>query len=271
LLDHGQKGRHRFQAIHRIPFHDSEEYSSNLPYQPRFRKTATIVSGPGSLSNDLPLLSGAVGVNAPASSVSEPDNAELSSSPPVDLPDRYRGGTPGDQKKVRRHIVELDAHRDALREAHPTEGRIDESQQLAAGAAVLVLDAVSDALDVSRQNARIADQFYSRILADTNAPQLGFLEIPLDAVRVGIDQRKDSCAGIDVAAGQKSEIGDYAVDWRHDGRALEIELRDFKRRVRRVEFSLIDVDRLLPLLDLLDGDREVAQTLGTLEITLGLV
>jgi hypothetical protein len=39
----------------------------------------------------------------------------------------------GDEKKVRRHIVELDAHRDALREAHPAEGRIDERQQVAAG------------------------------------------------------------------------------------------------------------------------------------------
>src|SRR5258705_1226406 len=121
-------------------------------------------------------------------------NTELTLSLPTDLPDRYSGGAPGDEKKVRRHIVEPDAHRDALRQAHPAEGRIDERQQLAAGAAVLVLDAVSDALDVPRQHARIADQFYSRILADTNAPQLGFLEITLDAVRVGIDQRKDSCA-----------------------------------------------------------------------------
>src|ERR1700730_10505334 len=71
-------------------------------------------------------------------------------SPPADLPDRYSGGAPGDQKKVRRHIVKLDAHRDALRQTHPAEGRIDGSQQLAACAAVLVLDAVSDALDVPR-------------------------------------------------------------------------------------------------------------------------
>src|SRR5262249_11065920 len=79
------------------------------------------------------------------------------------------------------------------------------------------------------------------------------------------------CAGIDVASGQETEIGDDAVDRRHDRRALEIETRNFKRSVRRVEFGLVDVDRLLPLLDLLDGDRDTAQILGALEIALGLV
>src|ERR1700757_3482191 len=41
-------------------------------------------------------------------------NAEPTLSPPTDLPDRYGGGAPGDQKKVRRYAVEFDAHRDAL-------------------------------------------------------------------------------------------------------------------------------------------------------------
>ena len=49
-------------------------------------------------------------------------NAELTLSLPSDLPDRYSGRAPGDEQKVRRHIVELDAHRDALRQAHPAEG-----------------------------------------------------------------------------------------------------------------------------------------------------
>jgi hypothetical protein len=42
-------------------------------------------------------------------------NTELTLSPPTDLTDRYSGGAPGNEKKVRRHFVELDAHRDALR------------------------------------------------------------------------------------------------------------------------------------------------------------
>jgi hypothetical protein len=36
-----------------------------------------------------------------------------------DLPDRHRGRAASHQKKVRRHIVELDPHRDALRRAVP--------------------------------------------------------------------------------------------------------------------------------------------------------
>src|SRR5258708_21346537 len=75
-------------------------------------------------------------------------NTELTLSLPTDLPDRYSGGAPGDEKKDRRHIVELDGHREALRQAPPAEGRIDERQQVAAVAAVLVLDAVSDSLVV---------------------------------------------------------------------------------------------------------------------------
>ena len=62
-------------------------------------------------------------------------------SPPSDLPNRHRGCAASHQKKVRRHIVELDPHRDALCQADSTEGRIDESQQLAA--AVLILNAVT--------------------------------------------------------------------------------------------------------------------------------
>src|SRR5712672_1952555 len=135
---------------------------------------------------------------------------------PADLPDRNSGGAAGGEKKVRRHIVELDTHWDALREAHPAEGWIDGGQQVAAGAAVLVFDTVSDALDVPRQQARIADQLYGRIFSDTDTPQFGFLEITLDAERVGTEQRKNSCAGIDVAPGQEIEIGDYAVDRRQD-------------------------------------------------------
>src|SRR5215469_6949199 len=69
-------------------------------------------------------------------------------SPPTDLSDRYGSCAPGDQQQVRRHIVELDAHGNALGQAHPAEGRIDESEQLARGGAVLVLDAESDALDM---------------------------------------------------------------------------------------------------------------------------
>src|SRR5262245_51840952 len=101
-------------------------------------------------------------------------------SPPADLADRHRGRAPGDEKQVRRHVVELDAHGDALGQTHPAESRVDESEQLARGGAVLVLDAERDALDMTRQHPRIADQLDLRLLADADAPQLGFLEIALD-------------------------------------------------------------------------------------------
>jgi hypothetical protein len=75
-------------------------------------------------------------------------------SPPSDLPNRHGGRAAGHQKEVRRHVVELDPRRDASCQADPAEGRIDEGQQLAARAAVLILNAVSDALDMAREHAR---------------------------------------------------------------------------------------------------------------------
>src|SRR5580704_11294615 len=70
-------------------------------------------------------------------------------SPPSDLSNRHGGRAASHQKKVRRYVVELYPHRDALREADPAEGRIDGSQQIAARAPALILDAISDALDMA--------------------------------------------------------------------------------------------------------------------------
>ena len=46
--------------------------------------------------------------------------------------------------------IELHAHRDALREPHPVERRVDAGQQVGAGGAVAVGDAGGDALDGDR-------------------------------------------------------------------------------------------------------------------------
>jgi hypothetical protein len=69
--------------------------------------------------------------------------------PPSDLSNRHGGRAAGNQKKIGWHIIELDPHRNALCQADPAEGRIDGGQQLAAGTPILILNAVSDALDVA--------------------------------------------------------------------------------------------------------------------------
>jgi len=48
--------------------------------------------------------------------------------PRTDTADGHRRGATGDQRKVGGHVVELDPNRNALREAHPTERRIDQGQ-----------------------------------------------------------------------------------------------------------------------------------------------
>jgi hypothetical protein len=98
-----------------------------------------------------------------------------------------------------------------LCQADPVEGRIDEGQQLAARAAVLILNAASDALDMARKHPRVADQFHGRVFADTDATKFGFLEIALHPKSVGIDQREDGCADVDLAPGQEIEIFQSAL------------------------------------------------------------
>src|SRR6202048_376041 len=104
-----------------------------------------------------------------------------------------------------------------------------------------------------------------------DATQLGFLEIALNAKRVGIDQRKNTRAGIDVAARQQTEIRDNAVDRRQYRRTFEIELRNFERRVRRIELRLRNVDGLLIPLDLLGSYGKGRQALAARQIALVLI
>ena len=73
---------------------------------------------------------------------------------------------PATRRRSAWHIIELDPHRDALRQADPAEGRIDGGQQLAAGAPILILNAVSDALDVARKHTRVPDKFHGRVFTD---------------------------------------------------------------------------------------------------------
>src|SRR5262249_58248159 len=148
--------------------------------------------------------------------------------PPTDLADRDRGRSAGDESKVGGQVVELDANRNALRQADPAERRIDQGQQIGARAPVLVLDTRGNTFDGTGQHAGIADQLDARFLADMDAAQLGLLEITLDAKRIGIDKRKDTRAGIDITARQQTEIRNNAVDGGQHRRTFEIELSNFE-------------------------------------------
>ncbi len=118
---------------------------------------------------------------------------------------------------------------------------------------------------------RIADQFHGCAVTDVDAPELGLLEIAFDAECIEIDERQDASAGIDVTARQQVEVGDEAVDRRHDGGAFEVQLGDVERRIGVVDLGLRDIDGLLALLYLLHGDGDAGQILASRQIALGLI
>ena len=59
----------------------------------------------------------------------------------------------GDQADFGREPVDGDAHRHALREPHPVEGRVHIGQQVAARCTFAVLDAGREALNVSVESS----------------------------------------------------------------------------------------------------------------------
>jgi hypothetical protein len=122
--------------------------------------------------------------------------------PPTDFVDADGSRSPGDESNIGGDLVELDANRNALRKTNPAEGCIDRGQQVIARSPVLVLNTRGNTLDMTGQHARIADQLDAPFLADMDAAQLGLLEITFDAKRIRIDQRKDTCAGINITARQ---------------------------------------------------------------------
>src|SRR3977135_1962710 len=82
----------------------------------------------------------------------------------------------------------------ALRQPHPVEGRIDVGEEGCAGAAVAVFDTGRDAFYASAQRVGTAAQPHIDGIAEVDTRQLGFLEIALDAQRVGIEQRQHALA-----------------------------------------------------------------------------
>jgi hypothetical protein len=83
-----------------------------------------------------------------------------------------RRGASRDQAYAVRQRIEHDTHRDTLRQPDPGKGRIDVGEQVRAGAALAILDAAGDALDMAGQIGGLADQADGRPVIDADARQL---------------------------------------------------------------------------------------------------
>src|SRR6516165_1884583 len=91
------------------------------------------------------------------------------------------GGCHASRKNdARRHLIDMDADRDALSKAHPGEDRVDISDALVVGLRIRNVDRAGDAVDVAAHDFAIAHQLDLGRIAHPDRSEVRFLEIPVD-------------------------------------------------------------------------------------------
>ncbi len=121
----------------------------------------------------------------------------------------------------------MDAHRYALGQAHPVEGRVDVGDQFAAFRVVAVVDAPGNAFHMALEHFA-AHQLHVGLIPDAHVGQLGFLEEAVDPERVHVDHRHLRLADACVVATVHVEVGDIAIHRRPHLGACKVELRRFQ-------------------------------------------
>src|SRR6516165_7831583 len=84
---------------------------------------------------------------------------------------------PGGQDDALGHLIDMNTDRDALRQAHPGEDRVDIGETLPVGLCVCDVDATGDAVDMAVYNLTVAHQLDVGWIADAEPLEIGLLEI----------------------------------------------------------------------------------------------
>src|SRR6266446_5910900 len=137
--------------------------------------------------------------------------------PRIDL---HSSRHPGCEDHTLRHLIDVDAHRNALRQAHPGEDRVDRGEPLPVGLRVRHIDAARDAADMAANDLGVAHQLDAGRVTDLDRLEIGLLEIAVDPERVGIDERDLVLSDICVVAELRQEVRHPAIDRRADLRAF---------------------------------------------------
>ena len=87
---------------------------------------------------------------------------------------------PAERHDVGRHLVDMDADRDALGQAHPGEDRVDGRDPLPVGLRVRHVDGAGDAVDVTEQDLAVAHELDAGRIADADRSEVRLLEIAVD-------------------------------------------------------------------------------------------
>src|SRR6476661_7182752 len=90
------------------------------------------------------------------------------------------GRHPGREDDARRYLVDMDAHRNALRQAHPGEDRVDISHPLIVGLRVRDVDRAGDAVDAAAHDLTMAHQLNLGPIAHADGSKIRLLEISVN-------------------------------------------------------------------------------------------
>src|SRR6516165_3672381 len=127
---------------------------------------------------------------------------------------------PGGQDDALGHLIDMNTDRDALRQAHPGEDRVDVGETLPIGLCVYDVDATGDAVDMPAHDLAVAHQLDASWVADTDWLEIGLLEIAVHPERVGVDERDFILPDIGVIAELRQQVGNPAIDRRADFSSL---------------------------------------------------
>src|SRR5215470_4773228 len=101
--------------------------------------------------------------------------------------DLHRCSHPGGEDHTLGYLIDVDAHWNALSQAHPGEDRIHRRQPLPVGLCVRDVDAAGDAPHMSANNLTVAHQLDAGRVAYLDPVEIGLLEISIDPERIRVD------------------------------------------------------------------------------------
>ena len=169
-------------------------------------------------------------------------------------------------------LIDGNADRNALCEAHPGEDRVDGRQSCDPGSGVRVHDAVGQALHMPR-NGLIgkAHENDLRGVTHSDASQLRFLEVAGDPIAVGIDERHRGLTHGRISSRLEQQIGHEAINGRVDLDAAEIEFGVVEIDDGALIRSLGDVGIALESLPDLGTDSDITEFVASrgLRLTVG--
>src|SRR5262252_2667075 len=143
---------------------------------------------------------------------------------PRSMVDFHGGCLAGGENDALGHMIDVDAHGNALGQTHPGEDRVDLRESLRAGLRIRDVDAPCNAADVAADDVAIAHELDLHRVALADGAQSCLGEVAIDPKGIGVDDADLVLPHGRVIAELRQKVGHPTVDRRADLRAPEIDL-----------------------------------------------